>query len=37
MKRGKKYIKVSKDLDRAKSYSVQEGIKEARKHITVNL
>lgn len=31
MKRGKKYIKVSKDLDRTKSYSVQESIKEAKK------
>ena len=31
MKRGKKYIKVSKDLDRTKSYSVQEGIKMAKK------
>jgi len=30
MKRGKKYIKVSKDLDRTKSYSVQEGIKMAK-------
>jgi len=32
MKRGKKYIKVSKDLDRTKSYSVQEGIKMAKKN-----
>jgi len=31
MKRGKKYIKVSKDLDRNKSYSLQEGIKEVKK------
>lgn len=31
MKRGKKYIKVSKDLDRNKSYSLQEGLKEVKK------
>ncbi len=31
MRRGKKYIKVSKDLDRTKSYSIEEGIKEAKK------
>ncbi len=31
MKRGKKYIKVSKDLDRNKSYSLEEGLKEVKK------
>lgn len=31
MKRGKKYIKVSKDLDRNKTYSIQEAIKQAKK------
>lgn len=30
MKRGKKYIKVIKDLDRSKNYSVEEAIKEAK-------
>ena len=31
MKRGKKYKKIVKDLDRNKTYSIQEGIKEAKK------
>ena len=31
MKRGKKYIKVSKDLDRNKSYSLEDAIKEVKK------
>ncbi len=31
MKRGKKYIKVSKDLDRNRTYSLEEGIKEVKK------
>jgi large subunit ribosomal protein L1 len=31
MKRGKKYIKVSKDLDRNKSYSLQDAIKMVKK------
>ncbi len=31
MKRGKKYKKIVKDLDRSKTYSIQDGIKEAKK------
>ena len=31
MKRGKKYIKASKDLDRNKSYTLEEGIKAVKK------
>lgn len=37
MKRGKKYIKATKDLDRNKYYSVEEAIKEAKNSLTVNL
>ena len=31
MKRGKKYIKISKDLDRNKSYTLEEGLKQVKK------
>jgi large subunit ribosomal protein L1 len=31
MKRGKKYSKLRKDLDRSKTYSLEEGIKEVKK------
>ena len=34
MKRGKKYIKITKDLDRSKTYSVEEGIKEVFKEFS---
>ena len=32
MKRGKKYIKATKDIDRSKTYSVEEGVKEVKKN-----
>ena len=31
MQRGKKYKKIVKDLDRSKTYSVEEGVKEVKK------